>query len=67
MVELDLQDMLIKLFSQKDNRSTWRVRKQLMKRIADYSIREHRSGLLENIIVKKKQCLLTNQFIDTQL
>lgn len=49
-VELDLQDMLIQLFSQKDSRNTWRVRKQLMKHIADYSTREHRSVLLENVI-----------------
>lgn len=66
MVELDLQDIVIQFFSQKDNRSTWKVGKQLMKRIADYSIREHRSGLLKNIIERKKLCLLTNQYIDTE-
>lgn len=54
MAELDLQDMLIQLFSPKDNRSTWRVRTRLMKHIVDYSIREHRSGLLGNVIEKKK-------------
>lgn len=63
MAELDLPDMLIQPFSQKDNRSTRQVGKRLMKRIADYSIREYKSGLLENIIGTNK-CLLTNQHLD---
>lgn len=64
MAELDLPDMLIQPFSQKDNRSTWQVGKRLMKRIADYSIREHKSGLLEDD--KQIECLLTNQHFKVQ-